>query len=181
MLSFYEARGWVAQKKKNGTCTVVFANGDDVIFKTRHNDDHKMWTPKQDHVKFFQGRPGWNVYVCELLHSKVKGGPKDELYIFDQIVCDSFQLIGSTFEQRQKMLDHRFPGKDTGDVYRLADRVSRAKLIYDYFDEVFEELEPEDEGLVLKDPNGVLERCTKDGMNTGWQVKCRLPTKNYSA
>ena len=39
MLGFYEKRGWIAQVKKNGTCTVIFAHKDKVIFKTRHGDD----------------------------------------------------------------------------------------------------------------------------------------------
>ena len=87
-LGAWERKGYLAQKKRNGTCTLIFAKGDQVIFKTRHNTDHKLWVPQNDHIKFFQGGASWNVFVAELLHSKVTGGPKHELYIFDQLVSN---------------------------------------------------------------------------------------------
>ena len=70
MLSNFEKRGWYAQVKKNGTNTVIFSKGDQVIFKTRHQDDHKAWSPNAEHIKFFRGREDWTVYTAELLHSK---------------------------------------------------------------------------------------------------------------
>ena len=39
--------------------------------------------------------------------------------------------------------------------------------------------DPLDEGLVLKNPEAVLAECHRDGLNAGWQVKVRRPTKNY--
>jgi len=186
-LAFYENRGWWAQKKKNGTCTVVFTKGNDVIFKTRHpdvaNGDHKLWTPQGDHNAFFAGRVKWNVYVAELLHSKVSGGPKNELYIFDQLVKDGVQLVGTTFAERQEMLHDEFCGclaQDEGDQYRIAPRITLAKCFDEGFAEMFENLKPEDEGLVLKNPSGVLKPCFKMDSNSNWQAKCRIAHKNYS-
>ena len=179
-LAFYENRGWWAQKKKNGTCTVVFARGNEVIFKTRHNDDHKLWTPQGDHNAFFAGRAKWNVYVAELLHSKVSGGPKNELYIFDQIVKDGVQLVGTTFAERQGMLFDEFSGNDEGDQIRIADRITLAKCFDEGFAEMYDHLKPEDEGLVLKNPEGRLSPCFKMDSNSNWQVKCRITHANYS-
>lgn len=179
-LSFYENRSWWAQKKKNGTCTVVFARGNEVIFKTRHNDGHKLWTPQGDHNAFFAGRAKWNVYVAELLHSKVSGGPKNELYIFDQIVKDGVQLVGTTFAERQGMLFDEFSGNDEGDQIRIAPRITLAKCFDEGFAEMYDYLKPEDEGLVLKNPEGRLSPCFKMDSNSNWQVKCRITHKNYS-
>lgn len=108
LIGFYERRGWIAQVKKNGTCTVIFARGRDVIFKTRHNDDHKLWSPLPHHVETFTGRPDWNVYVAELLHSK---GPqlKNHLYLFDILVSDGVQLTGTPLTERLEILRQRFP------------------------------------------------------------------------
>jgi hypothetical protein len=184
LLGFYEQRGWFAQAKKNGTCTMVFARGNEVIFKTRHpeieNGDHRMWQPKADHIKFFAGSKNWNVFTAELLHSKVTGGPKDELYIFDQLVYDGEYLIGSTFAERQQLLNEEFSGDDEGDQIRIDKRVTLAKCINTGFEERFAHLKPEDEGLVLKDPRATLARCSKMNSNAGWQAKCRIPHKNYS-
>lgn len=184
MLGFYENKGWWSQKKKNGTCTMIFARGNEIIFKTRHPEiadgAHRMWTPEGDHNAFFAGSKDWNVYVAELLHSKVKGGPKNELYIFDQVVRNGEQLVGSTFGERQSMLHSKFTGTDEGDQVRIAPRITLAKCFDEGFADVFENLKDEDEGLVLKNPEAVLKPCFKLDSNSTWQVKCRIPMKNYS-
>lgn len=179
-LAFYENQGHWAQKKKNGTCTLIFCRRNEIIYKTRHNDDHKLWTPQGDHNAFFAGRAKWNVYVAELLHSKVSGGPRDELYIFDQIVKDGVQLVGSTFADRMTMLHEEFDGKDEGDQIRIAPRITLAKCFDEGFIEMFDTLKPEDEGLVLKNPLAELKPCFKMDSNSSWQVKCRIAHKNYS-
>lgn len=184
MLGFYQKRGYWAQVKKNGTCTVIFARGLEVLFKTRHldidNGDHRMWTPLPEHTRFFQSAsPEWNVYVAELIHSKTPH-IKNELYIFDQIVENGVHLVGSTFAERQAMLHKRWkPTSETYDQYRIAPYISVAKSFDHGFNEAFTHLNPEDEGLVLKDPNAELRACFKQDSNNKWQAKCRVPTKNY--
>lgn len=177
-LSFYEKRGWWAQVKKNGTCTVIFSHGDEVIFMTRHNDEHKAWTAPLEIADFFKGHGSWNVFVAELIHNKVRG-IRDQLYLFDQIVLDGEQLVGSTFLERQKQLQTRWnitSGED--DLLRVHPNISVAANFSSGFADVFKRLKPEDEGLVLKDPNGILKPCFKEGLNGSWQVKSRITTKN---
>lgn len=178
---FYETRGYWAQTKKNGTCTVIFARGKEVIFKTRHDDDHRAWTPKPEHIKFFQSdSTEWNVYVAELIHSKTPH-IKDQLYIFDMIVEDGEQLTGVTFEERQKRLYAKYPGGvyET-DQYRIHPNITLAINFKSDYQHLWKSLKSEDEGLVLKDPNAKLIACLKPTSNAGWQVKSRRPTKNYS-
>lgn len=179
-LQFYENRNFWAQTKKNGTCTVIAARRNEIIYKTRHNEDHKLWRAEGDHNAFFAKRPKWNVYVAELLHSKVAGGPKNELYIFDILVSDGVSLVGTTFAERQQLLHDRFQGTDEGDQIRIAPRITLAKCFDEGFAERFKHLKPEDEGLVLKDPTAVLEPCFKPMSNSQWQVKCRIAHRNYS-
>lgn len=181
MLAFYEKRKYWAQVKKNGTCTVIFARGRDVIFKTRHNDDHKMWSPTPEHIRFFQGSDKWNVYVGELLHSKTPH-IKNQLYLFDKIVDEGVHLVGTTFEERQLILQSQWEGtrEEKQHQIRVSDYVSLAENLTGDFDSIFDDLLPEDEGLVLKNPKGKLDPCFKQTANNGWQVKCRIPHKNYS-
>ena len=184
-LGFFQKQGWHAQKKKNGTCTVIFARGDQVIFKTRHNasgkgDDHKLWTPQDDHIHFFRGSTGWNVFTAELLHSKVADGPKHQLYIFDQLVKNGVSLVGTKFGDRIADLHATYKGRNEGDLTRVAPRISIANSIDSGFVKVFDTLNKEDEGLVLKDPNARLKECFKMDSNKSWQVKCRLPFGNGS-
>lgn len=181
IIRYYQRKGWAAQVKKNGTCTVIFSHGDEVIFKTRHDDDHKLWTPQESHSIFFRGRPEWNVYVAELLHSKTPH-IKNHLYLFDVLVADGKELTGCTFEERALFLKVRFGGNgDAGlGAIRLSDDVSRASTYYGDFDAVWELLRREDEGLVFKNPKGKLLPCTTATANGAWQVKCRKATENYS-
>lgn len=184
-LNFYQQRGYWAQLKKNGTCTVIFARGERVIFKTRHDDDHKLWTPNRETIEFFHSDGDkWNVFVAELLHSKVKG-IRDQLYIFDQLVSDGVQLVGTTFAERQEALLKRWPRmEEVGPTdlrqYRVGPHVMIAKNYTSGFDTLFKQLGPEDEGLVLKDPKAKLKPCFKADSNAGWQVKSRVPHKNYA-
>lgn len=179
LLSFYEKKGYWAQVKKNGTNTVIFAKGNEVIFKTRHADDHKQWSPTPEHVAFFQGSQNWNVYCAELLHSKTPH-VKNQLYVYDLIVDDGDHLVGSTFEERQLLLHARWDGADEYDQTRVHDYVSVANNFTGNFASLFDTLKPEDEGLVLKLPSGRLRACLKADSNAGWQLKCRIPHPNYS-
>lgn len=185
LIGFYEQRGWQAQVKKNGTCTVVFARGDEVIFKTRHDDDHKGWTPREEHYQFFAGRPNWDVYVGELLHSRGVG-IKDHLYLFDVLVSNGEDLSGATHTERQALLQGRFPGDPNriagaglGSIY-VHDHLSRVRCYASDFWRVWKSLGTHDEGLVFKNPDAPLRPCVTAKANAAWQVKCRRPTANYS-
>jgi hypothetical protein len=180
-MRFYEKRGWWGQVKKNGTCTVIFSHGDDVVFKTRHDDDHKAWVPQPEHAAFFKGREQWNVYVAELLHSKT-ANVKNHLYLFDILVSDGEDLSGTSFADRQAILLGRYPGNGGAGLgaTRVTKQVSRATCYTRDFERVWSELAAEDEGIVFKDPASKLAPCVTQTANAMWQVKCRRPHSNYS-
>lgn len=179
--AFYEEEGYVAQIKKNGTNTVIFVQGPNVIFKTRHNDNHKAWSPTPEIIKFFadQDFSKWQVFCAELLHSKVSG-IRHQLYVYDQIVEDGLHLVGTTFEERSLNLQSKWQGKDEQDQTRIHPNISIANNFAGDFNKLFENLKPEDEGLVLKKATGKLKLCYRADANQGWQVKTRIPHKNYS-
>lgn len=186
MLGYYEKERWVAQIKKNGTCSLIFVSPEgEVIFKTRHNDDHKAWSPLPEHKEFFRSISGgqWAVFEAELLHNK-GNTVKNTFYIFDIIVWQGDYLTGTTFAERQGLLQNIF--KDdmqtgTVDHWNITDKIWLAKPITSNFLELYESLtHQEDEGLVLKNPEAKLKLCNKQNANGGWQVKCRRQHKNYS-
>lgn len=184
MFGHYERSGWVGQIKKNGTCSVIFTNGKDVIFKTRHNEDHKMWKPQPEHYEFFRSLitdGKWAVFEAELLHNK-GNTVKNTFYIFDILAWDGIQLIGTTWTERQDLLQKIFEGRleEAGDHWTITNKFWLAKPIVGDFFNVWSALEhDEDEGIVLKDPNAKLKLCNKPNSNSGWQVKCRRIHKNY--
>lgn len=184
-LSFYENRGWKGQIKRNGTANVIAVSPEkNLVTRNRHKEEHRLWTPTAGSSAAFKTLPGkgWYVFVAELLHSKVPG-LRDTNYIFDVLVADGEYLVGKTFMERQAILDGLFP-KTISETFahRVIDKHTWvAKLIHENFEEVFSNLtNPEDEGIVLKNPKAKLELCSRQSANTMWQVKCRRPHANFS-
>lgn len=179
-----EKLGYWAQKKKNGTCSVIFTHGKDVIFKQRYKDlDHAAWAPQPAHLEFFGSISSkWNVFCAELLHSK---GPsvKHEFYIFDILVHEGVYLVGKTFAERMQILSDMFKKdwKDEGDQYRIHKHVTVAKTYSGGFKGLFDKPGPLDEGLVFKLPSGKLQPCVDENSNSTSMQKCRHPkSKTYS-
>lgn len=176
MIPFYEKRGWWADIKKNGTCTVIDVQDDGAVeWWTRHGERHRQWTPTAELTAFFQNFPGSTI-VGELLHNK---GPsvKNTIYVFDIIRHDGNSLIGTTFRhRREKVLP------EIAKVVPLHGNVWIAKTHTRDLLGLFKGLhDPLDEGVVLKNPDGILEPCWSKTNNNGWQVKSRRPHKNYTS
>lgn len=171
MLPFFEKRGYVAQIKKNGTCSMVWIARDGrVTFYTRHGDTHKAWTPSQRTVDFL--RPWHNsALVFELLHSK-GGGIRDTLYFFDAIQVAGVEMTGLKLDDRLTALRAVLKGAPDN-MFMTENHVSGFQRLFDSL------TDPLDEGLVLKDPTAPLADCRRESRNGDWQVKCRRPTKNY--
>lgn len=171
MIKKFEGMGYWAQLKKNGTCTCIFIDGKGkVTFKTRHNQKHKMWMPDEKTIKFFSAFRNCT-FAAELLHSKVKEGAKNTLYLFDIVRWENDMLVDSTFKSRQQILQKIVP---------LQKNILVAKNYQQDLTGLFLSLKDlDDEGIVLKNPQGKLRSCLREGLNSDWQVKCRVPHKNY--
>jgi hypothetical protein len=101
-----EARGFIAQIKKNGTNNVITVSpGHELTTTTRYGTPHQLWTPSEASGQTFRSLPGkdWYVLNAELLHSKT-AQIKDVNFIFDIYVHRSQKLIDHTFAQRQALL-----------------------------------------------------------------------------
>jgi hypothetical protein len=170
MIGFYEKSGYIAQLKKNGTCTVISIDEcGDIEFWNRHKEIHKAWVAPQHIIDYFKQFPD-SVFVGELLHNK-STTIKNTIYLFDVLVYRGIEQVGETLNDRLNIIKHLPDGKN----------IIKVENIYSNFRKVFDSLTEEiDEGLVFKDPESRLKFCYKDGLNANWQVKCRKLTKNYS-
>lgn len=186
-LPLYEAQGWQSQYKKNGTCNVIFVppERDHIIFKDRYGEDHKMWTPNARAEQAFLALPGngWCVLVAELLNNKIKDGTRNTNYVFDILVDNGTYLLGETFAQRQDRLYGLFD-EFSGEAYShyvVDANTWVAKTFVEGFGAMFVGIDdPEDEGVVLKDPNAGLESCMRASSNRLWSRKCRKVHKNFA-
>jgi hypothetical protein len=186
-IDWYEKNGYVAQFKKNGTCTII-AISPEKEFKTmnRHNADHKAWDLtdyiKQELVRLYPEKC-WIVLVAEIMHSKTKT-IKDTIFVHDILVFANNYLTGVTFEDRQKILEaHMIPIAEapTHFICDVEGKVWFAKCFKGNFKDLFWGIKDIniDEGLVLKDPKAKLIACYKASSNSSWQVKVRHASKKY--
>jgi hypothetical protein len=200
----YDNGEYMGQPKLNGDSMLVFTNGDELVYMNRHNKAFKKAMPNMDRLKQLHRqtvKPGatdkkWIVLVGEYM-DKGKRNEWDENFngnfvIFDVLVLDSVQLIGRTFEERERMLDKMY-GTDDKEITKDGVRqheflyvtavpgVYRVKSFREDLRAVWDRLVKVDmyEGLVLKRAKAKLENGVSERNNTASQVKIRKETKNY--
>lgn len=171
LIKFYEGRGYIAQLKKNGTCTVISVdNRGTVSYYTRTGEAHKAWSAPDHITKTFAGFKS-SVFVGELLHNK-HPSVKNTIVLFDVVKFLGRDLVGQTLLERLAVL---------GRVVPLNQGIQIATCYRKDFLGLYESLrDPIDEGIVLKNPKAKLLDCRREGLNGSWQVKCRKQHKNYS-
>ena len=114
----------------------------------------------------------------------VAGEINNKFVIFDILVHEGKYLLGTTFKERQRLLDNLYPTKEYDAwVTQISQDVYRAKNFTTNIPALYKEIIKIDmyEGFVGKKDEGVLEMGMNDGNNKGWQVKARKPTKNYTS
>jgi len=181
---------WWGQAKMNGICTTIYVepDGGRNFAMGRHGPDHKLdWQPGKAWMAFADTlSSGWYVFVGELLHSKVKGGPKDTIVLFDLLVEDGEYLIGQTYQERFRRLERLLKFFNSEPFCELTHKEFNEGvwLVNNHqrgFKDWFAAPAPDYvEGLVFKDKNAKLLPCGRQTANKGWQVKCRRPTANKS-
>lgn len=185
-LAQIEAMGWWGQAKMNGTCCTIYVSPErqSVAFG-RHGVEHRLdWQPGPRWDAFVSTLPGkgWYVFVGELLHSKVKGGPRDTVYLFDILVNDSHYLIGKKYRDRYCKLQDLCDVDSSDQIYSVVTPgVWIANNQTTDFGKLF--ANPHEnavEGLVFKNPEASLLTCGRATSNQSWQVKCRYAKANLS-
>ena len=194
MVASKEALGCWAQIKKQGTNNTLYVGPDRFVRPmNRHKAEHKQWSPTAQTHMTFANLPGtgWYVFSAELMHNKVSDPKlKNINYIHDILVMNGEYLVGTTFADRQKILEDLFPHTVmpmSGIGYRVIDPNTWLAINYlpgtlkGGFIGLFKSLtRPEDEGLVFKRPDAKLAICFRETANDHWQFKCRRPSKNVA-
>lgn len=182
-----EGTHW-GQPKLDGSCSIFATDGKSLHFMNRHREEfsNKLLV-KPEELKSLHRGNGWIYLVGEYLNKSKKGADgrtfNGKFVIFDILVHEGKWLIGSTFEERQILLDSLYrTTKFDGWIEKISENCFRAVNFKLKLKNRWNEIVKIDmyEGMVYKRPGGKLETSFKEKNNTGWQLKIRKPTKNYS-
>lgn len=187
-LTTYEKMGFIAQPKLNGSCAVLFTDGATVKVMGRHNNTLSRELIDKDHLRRLHKGSGWLVLVGEYMNKSQRDSRKKlfngVFVIFDILVYNSQHLVRTTFSERQNLLDKLYgEGEDYDDfLTHLSPFVYRVKNFTSDFEKLWNRATSTEmyEGFVIKRPSGILENGLRENNNTGWMVKIRKSTKNYS-
>lgn len=183
LLEKCERQGWLAQVKKNGSrlLTVVAPDGDIEAWNRHGEKQAWQFTPETADLFVNLPRGHWYLFDGELMHRQT-AHIKNIIYLYDILVCAGTQLTGTTYQHRYDVMlgtlvasssEHRTRNlmrPTHRDYFVMHPNVWVARNHTKGFTKLFNGLtEPEDEGLVMKDPNGVYYTSKADQ----WMAKVR--------
>ena len=186
-LQTYERMNFLAQPKLNGSCAPLFTDGVTLKFMNRHNSAFARQLIESIHLTRLHRGSGYTVLVGEYMNKAKKDG-SGKLFngvyvVFDILVSNGKYLTGTSLEERLSMLQDLYPVKKYDDfIDQISEKVFIVKSFKKDFNQVYGSLVKIDmyEGLVLKRNTGILDTGYREKNNTGWQLKCRKATKNYT-
>lgn len=199
----YRKLGWKAQLKYNDTHILLDYDGNELIDvydrhakRPQYNFSNRTIAPHLQDLGRLINEHGDGRYLLDggLLHSK-HAALKDMIVIWDVLIKARQHLLGSTVQERHnwllslldgrtdefelngekigyllnpRVLIPRFMGPDEwGSAWELLQRVNRS---YD---------NPLIEGLVYKDPRGLLKHGLKEKNNSDWMCRSRVRTGRH--
>lgn len=184
-LSGYEKDHFI-QVKLNGSCCLIFIKGNEFRYFGRHeNENLRGFQLKINDLKILTcNNDNWNVFVGEYMNKSQTGLDgkvwNHKFVIFDVLVYNGEYLLGSSFEERVKLLDQLFGTIDGNEyLYKITDKIFRVKTFYDKFLERWNEIVKIGmlEGVVLKKKEQKLMRGLSEKNNMSH--KCRKSNKLY--
>lgn len=187
-LSHFESMNmFIAQPKLNGSCCVAIVNGEKCNFYNRRKETFSKFVFSGNEMRNSFSERGLTIFCGEYLNKSQRDAKTENtngrLVLFDIIWYAGKSLVGTKFDERQKLLRSLFTTTEYDKwIDRISDNLFIVKNFESNFDEIWKELIQQDvyEGLVLKKKRGLLRPGTSQQNNTDWQIKCRKPTKNYS-
>jgi ATP-dependent DNA ligase len=191
LLPKYEQKGWVAEWKYNGDRVVVYVDNikKNVIVYNRHNKKHLKLNNKQIAEQFFKLNLESAVYWFdgEGLEDKASPQYKGNIVLFDILGINKFFFGKNNLVSRYEQLKN-ICGNPTqlepinGIAYKVTKNIWFAPMFKEGFIDRFNQhiQLKEIEGLVVKDPNSILNYSPNKQTEISWMIRCRKPTKNYN-
>lgn len=194
-LAKFEGQEYLAQPKYNGSCCLVFTNGEICYVYNRHKNPLSNVSPDIDFNQLAKSNH-WYVYAGEYLNKGKLGenGTKlnDKFVIWDVLVWQNQYLVGETLADRLILLEEEYPsnrirvtpeGVESYEhlCFTNIENIYKAPTYTAGFTKLYNKIVEVDlyEGLVLKKAQSKLNFGFNELNNNDWQIKCRKPTKIY--
>lgn len=206
-VSAHEKFGWKAQPKFNDMHLCLSYESGEVNLLTRHNSKHKRYnTPdflleeiEEMMDKLGLDKSAWSYLDGGVLHHK-HAYFQDHLVIWDILVRENQHLVGTTYRERYEWLLSKLGGEPfyielNGEKFQVGIKITEHIFVPVFFETAQEcwdmvqavneaagwknEGEPLLEGLMLKQPDGVLKPGRREHNNEDWMTRCRVRTGRH--
>jgi len=187
LFKYEETNEYIAEPKLNGSNCEAYINEKSFYVKNRHNGPLTLFKLSDTEIQSLHRGKGEMVLNGEYMNKSQndKNGKvfNHKFVIFDILVYNGEQLIGTTFEERYNLLLSLYNVKEYDEfLYQIDENIFMVKKFEKDFESLYNQVVKIDmyEGWVLKKKNGKLEQGVRQKNNCGTQIKCRKENKNYS-
>jgi len=194
----YTESGWIAQLKYNDSrCLIKYRSNGTIELWNRHGEGFRNYTLPQtlhDELESLRARLDihdneWTLLDGGLLHAK-HSAIKDHIVLWDILVHNGEQLLGTTYEERYaklaklSSLEMIWDDQPIGDLAHTRIIIPRNYKSTDEPWNIVKEVNknydsPLLEGVVLKDPTGTLGIGVREKNNSDWMVRSRVQTGRH--
>ena len=185
----YQTKDFLYEPKMDGSNCEIYMTPKTFDPKNRHDGPLTTFKLKEKEVlDLFRGSDNMVLngeYMNKNKKSRLGKDFNHKFVIFDILVYNNEHLVGTSFEERYKLLLNLYDVTDYDEyLYQISDNVFLVKkfencdLLSLYNDATKIEMI---EGIVIKQKSAKLENGIGKQKNTSkCQIKCRRETKNYS-
>lgn len=165
---------WVAEKKMNGDNTLIYT--DDLSLWNRHHARLKTYQPSGETLAELKKFPKGCILNAETMNSKTKG-IKDILIVHCVMAWEGQLLNGKTWGDSRLILEKYWHKGG----YGANSHVVLSETFKTGFWDLFQAADVTNiEGIILKDPTGLLKFSATPLPDVPWMRKIRKPCKKYS-
>jgi ATP-dependent DNA ligase len=169
-------QSWVAEIKKNGDRLCLHYDGEGFYFFNRHQSILK-YDPPAEMMKELKSLnlPRNTILDGELMHNHTKN-VKNLIYFYDVYVYNN-KKVDLPFCNRRILLQSIIP------EHTIFQHLTISHQYTDNFRNLFHVVieKEENEGLVIKNLNGMISWNMFKSEDVSWQIKIRKETKGYKA
>lgn len=193
---------WISQCKFNDSHCLIKINSSEAQLYNRHNAKFTDYKPTPELqvelnslVDLFElNKDAYHVLDGGILDKK-HSAIKQTIVVWDILAVDNKYLVDSAYKDRLNKIEAKscdlwcFPNSGIPVARKLTENIivpicwnsASWQQLWDLTNNINGNYQqPLAEGLMLKNPNGLLEPCFSDNNNGSWMCRCRIATRRHN-